>query len=496
MNRAADESPDPRAEEPDRERSRKVASILRDVFALESLYPVQRRVIDRLLDGGSAFLVLPTGYGKSLCYQLPALALDGAGVTLVFSPLIALMEDQVAALRTRGVRAQYINSTLDKSERLRRYRALGDGEFDLIYATPERMCKPEFVEALRRVEGGVRLLAIDEAHCVTKWGHDFRPAYQQVGRFRKELGAPPTIALTATATPAVRADIRSTLGLDEEALPLYASGIDRPNLSFEVEPVWSDDDKVGNIESICKEAKGTVIAYFTLIKTIEEMRRDIERSWGRTRVEVYHGKLPPREKKRVYDRFRHARPEEGLLLLATGAFGMGVDKPDIRAIVHVQIPGSIEAYWQEVGRAGRDGLASRCVLLYDSADLAIQQDFIDWMNPSAELLLRAARTFQDHPEAHASADDIRADVVGRDRGDRRVEYCLITLEKMGVVQVTPDSERFEFARELSEDELDAEEISAKKERDLRRLLDLLELVQADDIRAAIIDYFGLPNEPD
>ena len=312
-----------------------VEAVLRDRFQLTSLYPLQARIVDRLLSGGHALVVMPTGSGKSLCYQLPALALERPGVALVFSPLIALMEDQVAALKARGIRAEFINSTLDRAERVKRYEALARGEYELIYATPERMYKPEFVEALT---GGVKLLAVDETHCITKWGHDFRPAYQEIGRFRKVLGEPLTVALTATATPAVREDVRRTLELEESDMPLFASGIDRPNLTFEVETVWRTDEKIDSICDVAGSSPGTGIVYFTLIKNLEQAALELRRAWGRDRIEVYHGQLPPAKKKRVYDRFAASKPEDGLMLLATNAFGMGVDKSDIRYIIHAQVP--------------------------------------------------------------------------------------------------------------------------------------------------------------
>jgi ATP-dependent DNA helicase RecQ len=412
-------------------------------------------------------------------------------VTLVFSPLIALMEDQVSALKKRGIRAEFINSTLDRAERERRYAALADFEYDLIYVTPERMYKPEFRAALEAIRGGIKLLAVDEAHCITKWGHDFRPAYKEVGRFRVELGSPLTIALTATATPAVRQDIRRTLSLDEKEMPLFASGLDRPNLSFEAMPVWTDDEKVDTVESIANASPGTGIVYFTLIKTLEHVALELGRRWGSDRVEIYHGKLDPVEKKRVYERFTASRPEEQLMLLATNAFGMGVDKPDIRYIVHYQVPGSVESYYQEVGRGGRDGEDSRCVLLYEESDLAIQQEFVRWMNPTIDLLRDAAHAFADTDHAELSTDDVRELITGRDRGDRRAEYCVIALEKMGVIEPTPTPEHFRFVRRLEEDEIDNDDLEAKRERDLLRLLDMVQLVQCEDIRQYVLDYFEL-----
>ncbi|RKY19962.1 MAG: ATP-dependent DNA helicase [Planctomycetota bacterium] len=465
--------------------------ILRERFGHAAMFPLQERIVRRVLGGGDALVVMPTGSGKSLCYQLPALTLPGPGTSLVFSPLIALMEDQVAALRAKGIRAQYINSSLRRAERERRYAKLAEGAYELVYATPERMHKPEFVQALANLPGSVKLLAVDEAHCITKWGHDFRPAYQQVGQFRRALRSPPTVALTATATAEVRTDIRRTLGLDEVQMPLFASGIDRPNLRFEVLDCWDDDAKLAALAEVARAWPGTGIVYFSLIKQLELFAARISELDLPLELVIYHGQLDAAEKQRVYQRFIQAGPDQRLLLLATNAFGMGVDKSDIRFIVHAQVPGSVESWYQEVGRSGRDGRPSLCSLLYCQDDLAVQQQFVEWMNPDARMLAEAAHHAQAWPHGEFDVDDLRPLLIRRDRGDRRAEACLTVLEKQGVIAPVGSSGRYRFVRPPEADEFDPADIEAKRERDLHRLLDVVKLIKADDQRAFVIDYFGL-----
>ena len=492
-----------------------IAGILRDRFGLEALRPIQRRVIGRLLglDGpaGDALLILPTGGGKSLCYQLPGLVLasrsPGApGVTLVLSPLIALMEDQVAALRARGIRAAYLNSTLNRAERAQRHEALAEGRYELIYATPERMDKPEFRAALDRVPGGVNLLAIDEAHCISRWGHDLRPAYARVGAFRSDLGGPRTIALTATATREVRRDIRAVLGADETAMPLYSGGLDRPNLELSAREVWDDGEVTDAVVRTAVELGGAGIVYFALIKDLERhadrLRRALPPGIG---VGIYHGRLDPDEKKRVYRRFAEAGTRDPIVLCATNAFGMGVDKPDIRYVIHAQVPGGIEAYWQEVGRAGRDGEPSRCLLCYRQDDLAIQQQFVEWQNPPPDLLAQIMSAIEaryaggDAGHGVFTAEDVRESVVGRGhahgRGGGVIEQALITLGELGCVvpvELGGGSDRaWRYARPLDDDDIDPEAHEAKRRRDLERLLGVVSLARSNDIRSDVLSYFDL-----
>ena len=484
--------------------------LLSERFGLPSLRPIQGGVIARLLgshdqDQANALVVLPTGSGKSLCYQLPALALrerdPKGGVGLVFSPLIALMEDQVAALKQRGVRAEYINSTLSRKEREKRYARLAKGDYELIYATPERMAIEGFTEALNSVPGGVRLLAVDEADCISRWGHDLRPAYAEVGAFREQLGSPPTVALTATATRAVRDDIRAVLGLSEAQMPLFASGIDRPNLALSAKTVFGDDDKLREIASIARTMGGVGIVYFSLIKDLERFHELLRNELPAFDHAIYHGKLDPGRKKAVYARFMRASKDDPLVLCATNAFGMGVDKPDLRFIVHAQTPGSVEAYFQEVGRAGRDGEPSACRLLFMQDDLAIQHEFIEWSNPSPDLLAsimsNVEHRYAGDAGGHATfdADDIRLDVIGKGhahgKSGGRVEYALIALEKAGFIERADTPGSYQLACPFDDSEVDPQEAAEKRKRDLTRLLEVINMSRSDDIAAFVRNYFDI-----
>jgi len=255
--------------------------------------------------------------------------------------------------------------------------------------------------------------------------------------------------------------------------------------------VWDDAQKVERIRETARAMGGTGIVYFTLIRDLDRMAGDLRRAMPERRVEIYHGRLDGERKKVVYDRFTEARPEDGLLLLATNAFGLGVDKPDIRFIVHAQVPGSVEAYFQEVGRAGRDGLPSRCVLLYGQDDLAIQQEFAAWKNPPADLLRRMVHVLQASGHADFDLREVSEALFGRRPTDRRLEYALIALEHLGVVEWTPVPGRFRLARPLEEDDLDEEGMETRRKQDLARLFDVVRMVREGDPATTVAAYFDL-----
>ena len=315
------------------------SDILLELFGHREYRGSQQEIIERVLSGGHSLIIMPTGMGKSLCYQLPAVVLADrarageqqaepplrsvtAPLTLVISPLIALMKDQVDALLEKGVDATFINSSLQRSERVLRYQQIALGHYDLVYVTPERFRKSEFWEVVGK--RNVVLLAVDEAHCISEWGHDFRPDYTRVGEIRQRLGNPTTIALTATATPEVQTDIVKQLNLESKSVELFHEGIDRPNLELKVEQVWDDDAKYETIVKARKNTDGCGIVYFTLIRKLMEFS---DRLWAdKIPHLIYHGDLPRSRRKSLQESFMS---EPGHLVLATNAFGIGVDKEDI-----------------------------------------------------------------------------------------------------------------------------------------------------------------------
>ncbi len=351
---------------------------LRERFGLEQFRPGQREVIADVLARRDVLCVMPTGGGKSLCYQLPALLLDG--LTLVVSPLIALMKDQVDALTARGLRATLLNSTLDPSEQRARLLEIEGGRYDLVYVAPERFRSGRFVEAMARIRPA--LLAVDEAHCISEWGHDFRPDYARIGQARRALGMPPCIALTATATDLVRRDIADQLDLREPRQ--FVTGFDRPNLSYHVVEARKDHDKLTALAEALARAPGPAIVYASSrarCETIGQfLRHDLKRPSA-----VYHAGLSREDRTAAQESFMDGDVE---VVVATNAFGMGVDKADVRSVVHYNLPGTLEAYYQEAGRAGRDGHPARCVLLYAPGDRFLQELFIANEYPPPEAVFR------------------------------------------------------------------------------------------------------------
>jgi len=380
--------------------SPRLRRLLRDTFGIPSLREGQQAVIERVLAGRNTLAVMPTGAGKSLCYQLPAVALGGR--TVVVSPLIALMKDQCDKLSALGLAAVSVHAALPADALDAALAAVGDGSATFVFVTPERLADPDFRRLL--ASQPTELLVVDEAHCIAQWGHDFRPAFLDIGLARKSLGRPTVLALTATASPDTVAEVCEQLGIPADGV--LSSGTWRENLHYRVEHLGDDAGRLDRVLALVAASEGSGLVYTATIKAAEDVARALELAGESARC--YHGQMAAADRHEVQDAYMAGRLR---VVVATNAFGLGIDKPDTRFVVHYQMPGSLDAYYQESGRAGRDGHAADCTLLFLRGDKSVQQFFLAGRYPAAadlEAIYQALR--EDAPDgwtAEALADRLR-----------------------------------------------------------------------------------------
>ncbi len=400
--------------------------MLRERFGHAAFRPGQEAVVEAALAGENLLVVMPTGSGKSLLFQLPALLEEG--LTLVVSPLIALMKDQVDDLTERGIAATFINSSLSAQEQRQRIESCQAGHVRLLYVAPERFRSAAFVNMFRHIR--VARLAIDEAHCISQWGHDFRPDYRRLRQARQLMGEPKVTALTATATPRVQKDIIDSLGLPLEQVQVHVHGFDRPNLSLAVQRTGGDGDKVAIIEQFIRENRGCGIIYAGTRKAAERLVEQL--AAVEPSVVLYHAGLDSERRASAQEAFMGSKAR---LAVATVAFGMGVDKSDIRFVLHYHLPGSLEQYYQEIGRAGRDGQPSQCLLLYNAGDRSLREFFIDLNYPQreqVEAVMHALYELKGNPILKTHAEI--AELAGEEVREGQVGTCLRLLDEAGIAR--------------------------------------------------------------
>ena len=436
---------------------RRVRAVLRDTFGLNRLRPGQAAVIERVLAGQPTLAVMPTGAGKSLCYQLPALLIEGR--TVVVSPLIALMKDQCESMRELGVKCVQVNSGTDTDEARAAEEAVADGSARIIMTTPERLAEPSFQELL--LAHPIGLLAVDEAHCISQWGHDFRPAFLEVGQLLKRLGKPAVLALTATATDEIADDICRQLRIP--AAGVVNTSAMRPNLDLRVLPVEKEADKLAQVLKLVRATQGSGIVYTATVKAAEAVYEALQAA--DESVGLYHGKLPSAERRAAQEAFMEG---ERRVMVATNAFGLGIDKADIRFVLHYQLPATLEAYYQEAGRAGRDGELARCTLLFLRGDKAIQQFFMAGRYPGEEDAAAVVRALQQEPPEGADAWTLPLVQARVGRPRAKVQVALGLLRKDRIVAQARDGSLRLQAREAGGQRMRELTASYGKKRDLDR----------------------------
>ena len=458
---------------------------LREKFGFDSFQPGQEEVVRRVIDGHDTLAILATGAGKSLTYQLPALLLEGT--TVVVSPLIALMKDQLDMLTELGVREVVaFNSTLSEEQDTAAVERVRSGKIKIVFVTPEKLEDQEFVGFLQELH--VPLFVVDEAHCISHWGHDFRPAYLALGNVIAKLGHPPVLALTATATPAVREDILAQLNIPNTK-PIV-KGFDRPNLIYGVRRAENENDKLKILKSLFEgnRLEGTGIIYTATIKNALEVQKYLHDALD-VPAAVYHSKLQKQDRISVHELFMD---ESIRAVVATNAFGLGIDKPNIRFVVHYDLPGSVEAYTQEAGRAGRDGKPSNCMLIYRMSDTRVQNYFLTGKYPDVEEVQKVFGTLEYFAtqDGGVSLTDLRK--ISQ-LPLTKLKVILALLKKSGFIEMPARSKYAltEGALKNRELVLNLANYETKKSYDQSKLAMMLQYAETSGCRRRfILNYFG------